>query len=53
MGGNIKYTVSFHDGVKTHKDGSPAKDIATFKNKKKKEAFIKELIQQGYNRETI
>jgi hypothetical protein len=32
--GKAKYTVSFYDGKKTHKDGSPFYDIKIFKNKK-------------------
>jgi len=46
--GSAKYTVSFHNGVDVHKDGSPFYGIDTFKNKKKYEAFIKELIAKGY-----
>lgn len=46
--GSTKYIVNFHDGVKTHKDGSPFYDIGTFKNKKKRDAFIKELCKSGY-----
>ena len=48
MGGKIKYTVNFHDGVQTHKDGSPFYGIATFTNKKKKDKFIKELKEKDY-----
>jgi hypothetical protein len=48
MGGKIKYVVNFHDGVKTHKDGSRFFDIAIFKNKIKKAKFIKELLKDGY-----
>ena len=46
--GNAKYLVSFHDGIKTHKDGSRFYDIAIFKNKVKLNNFIKELKSQGY-----
>ena len=48
MGGNIKYTVNFHDGVQTHKDGSPFYGVAVFKNKIKKNDFIKGLVSEGY-----
>jgi hypothetical protein len=48
MGGKIKYVVNFHNGVKTHKDGSRFFDIAIFKNKIKKANFIKELLKDGY-----
>ena len=31
--GRSKYSISSHDGVKTHKDGSPFWDIEIFRNK--------------------
>jgi hypothetical protein len=43
-----KYLVNFHDGYKTHNDGSPFFDIKIFKNKKKLANFEKFLIQEGY-----
>jgi hypothetical protein len=46
--GKSKYTVNFHDGKKTHKDGSPFYDIKTFKNKKDLNAFIQKLSKEGY-----
>jgi hypothetical protein len=46
--GKVKYTINYHDGVKTHKDGSPFFDIATFKNKEKLNDFVKELTKKGY-----
>lgn len=46
--GKAKYVVNFHDGEKTHKDGSPFYDIALFSNKKAFEGFIKDLTRQGY-----
>ena len=46
--GTAKYTVSHHDGIKTHKDGSPFFDIAIFKNKKRLYEFINKLITAGY-----
>jgi hypothetical protein len=46
--GRSKYTVSYHNGIDTHKDGSPFYGIAIFKNKKKKQEFIKKLILEGY-----
>lgn len=46
--GRSKYLVNFHDGAKTHKDGSPFYDIRIFKNKKAKNKFIDELREQGY-----
>lgn len=46
--GMAKYTVSYHNGVKTHRDGSPFFDIAIFRNKKKLQEFINKLILDGY-----
>jgi len=46
--GKCKYLVSFHDGIKTHKDGSAFHDIAIFKNKINLNKFIKELKTEGY-----
>jgi hypothetical protein len=46
--GKAKYVVNFHDGVKTHRDGSRFFDIAIFKNKKKLAAFIEKLRQERY-----
>lgn len=46
--GKAKYTVSFHDGVQTHKDGSPFFGIKTFSNLKKKQLFINELKADGF-----
>lgn len=46
-----KYVISYHDGVKTHKDGSPFFDVATFPNKPARDQFVRGLRQQGY-RET-
>lgn len=45
--GTSKYSVHFHDGVKTHKDGSPFFDIQLFRNKRKKDRFIKGLVKEG------
>lgn len=46
--GRAKYVVSAHDGVQTHKDGSPFFDCAIFKNKRKMDAYVKELRENGY-----
>lgn len=46
--GRAKYVVNFHDGVKTHSDGSEFFDIAIFGNKKKMKDFIKSLKVDGY-----
>lgn len=48
--GSVKYVVNYHDGVKTHRDGSEFFDMRTFSNRKLKNAFVKELNNQGYTR---
>jgi hypothetical protein len=44
--GKVKYLLSYCDGVKQHKDGSPFWDIVCFKSKKKLYNFISELIKK-------
>jgi hypothetical protein len=46
--GHAKYTVNFHDGKKTHKDGSPFYNIRIFTSKVKLGAFVRELEANGY-----
>jgi hypothetical protein len=46
--GKAKYVIKYHDGEKTHKDGSPFFDISIFKNKRLFEKEQKDLIKQGY-----
>lgn len=46
--GRVKYVVSFHDGVKTHKDGSPFSDVRLFKNKRKMESFVTSLKSNNF-----
>lgn len=46
--GKVKHSVSYHDGIKTHKDGSPFFDIKTFKNETDKRFFTASLHSQGY-----
>jgi len=46
--GRAKYVVNYHDGVKTHRDGSPFYDINILKNKKDLESFVSTLISEGY-----
>jgi hypothetical protein len=46
--GTTKYLINFHDGVKTHNDGSPFYDVALFQNKRKKQQFVKKLLKDGY-----
>jgi hypothetical protein len=51
--GSSKYTISFHDGKKKHKDGSDFFDIKIFKNKQDLEAFKKELLSNKYVSESV
>ena len=46
--GKAKYTISYHDGKKKHKDGSDFFDIKIFKNKKDLSDFVGSLVKQGY-----
>lgn len=46
--GVVKYIVNFHDGVTTHKDGSPFFNVRFFRNKKRMLKFMKELKENGY-----
>lgn len=47
--GKAKYVVNYHDGVKTHDDGSPFYDMKILKSKKKMDSFLEELTKKGYN----
>ncbi len=44
--GKAKYLVSYYNGIKKHKDGSEFYDIVIFKNKKKLNQFIKNIIKK-------
>lgn len=46
--GSSKYVVNFHDGKKTHSDGSPFYDIRLYRSKEQKDKFVKELKADGY-----
>ena len=46
--GSAKYTISYHDGKKKHKDGSDFFDIKIFKNKKDLAKFVNTLSKSGY-----
>ncbi len=48
--GKARYVVNFHDGEKTHADGSQFFDIEIFSNKRKKEQFVRNLKKNGYTR---
>ena len=49
--GKARHSVSFHDGIKTHRDGSPFFDLNIFKRGKDKDAFIRDLKKAGYTAE--
>jgi hypothetical protein len=46
--GKTRHSVSFHDGIKVHKDGSPFFDLQIFSKQKEKEKFIRNLENIGY-----
>lgn len=46
--GKSKYTISYHDGKKKHKDGSDFFDIQIFRNKKDLAKFVNTLSKSGY-----
>ncbi len=46
--GKAKYTISYYDGIQTHKDGSDFYGIHISKNKKDILAFEKQLLKEGY-----
>ena len=51
--GKAKYSISSHDGVKKHKDGSDFYDINIFKNKVDLEKGIKDYKSKGFVEESI
>jgi hypothetical protein len=51
--GKVKYSISSHDGVKKHKDGSDFFDIETFKNKVDLEKAIKKYTSNGFKMESV
>ena len=46
--GKAKYVVNYHDGVETHKDGSPFFGIRIFKNQVDFGKCLLELHDKGY-----
>ena len=48
--GKAKYTVSFHDGLKTHDDGSQFRDMRIFSNAEVMRKFIQKLEHDGYTK---
>jgi hypothetical protein len=51
--GSSKYSISSHDGVKKHKDGSDFYDIQIFKNKVDLEKGIKDYKSKGFVEESV
>lgn len=51
--GSTKYSISYHDGNKKHKDGSDFYDIETFKNKLDLEKAIKKYTSDGFVKESV
>lgn len=51
--GRVRYVVNFHDGIKSHADGSAFYDIATFSNRRVKDRFVRLLIADGYRERGI
>lgn len=47
--GRARYTVNFHDGESTHSDGSLFYGIAIFRNKRKRDLFVRDLKRSGYS----
>ena len=46
--GKARYVVNYHDGKKTHNDGSEFYDIHISRNKRDHENFVRGLRSQGY-----
>lgn len=46
--GRARYVAKFHDGEKTHQDGSPFFDIHIETNKRRFNKFVQGLRQAGY-----
>ena len=46
--GKVKYSISSHDGIKKHNDGSEFWDIETFKCKKDLKRGIETYVKNNY-----
>jgi hypothetical protein len=46
--GRARHVVSFHDGVKAHRDNSPFFDVRIFNRKLDRQKFVTELKAAGY-----
>lgn len=44
-----QHVVSYHDGVKTHKDGSPFYDGRVYKRIETARRFLRKLLTEGYS----
>jgi len=51
--GKVRHSVSLHDGIQTHKDGSPFFGLHIFARRKEKEAFIRTIEQIGYRPQSM
>lgn len=46
--GKARHVISYHDGLKTHGDGSPFFDVRIYSRKRDAQAFVRSLEAQGY-----
>ena len=46
--GKAKYVLNYHDGERTHEDGSPFFDVLLFSNKRKLNQAVNRLKRDGY-----
>jgi len=46
--GTAHHSISYHDGVQTHRDGSPFWGIEIFKTRRAKDKQARKLRRQGY-----
>ena len=51
--GKCRYLLNYHNGQKTHKDGSPFYDVALFSNQKKLNQAVKQLTANGYKERSV
>lgn len=46
--GKARHVVSYHDGQKTHRDGSAFFDMAVFSRKTEAQRYVRTLREAGY-----
>ena len=46
--GKCRHVINFHDGEKTHADGSPFYDVRIFGSKRTAHKFMRDLVANGY-----